>query len=123
MKPFQLALSDTEGTAEFFYDEGSPTQGSFYESEGAATSISITTACFDSFVESHRIPDFVKIDVEGAARSVLLGAQSAIRERKTVFYIELHSDDEHSAADKLLLQEGYQRVDFGDESVLVAAPR
>lgn len=51
--------------------------------------VTVDCTTLDAFCGQH-LPDFVKIDVEGAEYRVLLGAQRILREGKCRFLIEIH---------------------------------
>lgn len=68
------------------------------------------------------IPDFVKIDVEGAEMSVLRGATGILEAGRTTFLIELHDfgdDASMTETERLLQGYGYRRVDFFGQDVFV----
>ena len=52
-------------------------------------------------------PDVLKIDVEGAEVSVLRGAQSMLRRKRPVIFLEVHSDTLRSACLEILQPLGY----------------
>lgn len=54
------------------------------------------------------LPDFVKIDVEGAEYDVLRGARRVIRQVAPRFVIEVHSEELERCCRSLLLSEGYR---------------
>ena len=62
-------------------------------------SIQVQTISLDQFCqENHIVPDFLKIDVEGAEYDVLLGGSATIGKRKPMMLIELHHFDGDLAA-------------------------
>ncbi len=90
---FNLALSDTNGTAEFHLSHVSNTGMSGLRRPPGEPGevIPVETATFDSLglaIPSDK-PVFVKIDVEGAELRVLKGMSAFIREMKPVILIEL----------------------------------
>jgi FkbM family methyltransferase len=52
-------------------------------------------------------PDFVKMDVEGAEASVLAGAARLLEQRRTVWFISLHGQDQKAACGNILNEAGY----------------
>lgn len=108
---FPIALSDTDGQAEFFLDSHEGFTGSaetlmpvFKYNPGAdigtgpantyvgKRSVTVTTTTYDSKVRGSA--DLVKIDVEGAEFKVLKGARKALEEgRIKKIMVELHDKD------------------------------
>jgi FkbM family methyltransferase len=95
-----ILLGDTERLDVEFFTIGVGAAGSIISShaETAAamgTSQFINMTTLDNLVlKLNLIPDFVKIDVEGAENLVLQGAIQLATKRKTRFLIELHRSDE-----------------------------
>lgn len=114
-----VGLSNDIGQLDF-YVSSEPTMGSFHRShatEGDAEvtdvlTVDITT--IDSFVEDHRPPDHVKIDVEGHEIAVLEGARKTIESHKPVIYLEVHDETvlENSLVDEIL-EQGYTMKEKG----------
>lgn len=44
----------------------------------------------DSFAQDHKIPDIIKVDVEGAGYQVLKGAEETLKRHSPTIFIELH---------------------------------
>lgn len=92
-----VGVSDDIGQLDF-YVSSEPTMGSFHRShatEGGAEVTDVITVdviTIDSFVEDHRPPDHVKIDVEGHEIAVLEGAMETIRNRRPTIYLEVHDE-------------------------------
>jgi FkbM family methyltransferase len=100
--PFNLALSDESGMSDFYVFEEN-TFSSFidwthdadmsgitkFAGDAVKTSCSIST--LDAFVESRHLPlpDFIKIDVEGAEIKVFRGARKTIERSRPVIYFEV----------------------------------
>jgi FkbM family methyltransferase len=65
-------------------------------------SIQVGTISLDQFCEAnHLLPDFLKIDVEGAEYDVLMGGREAISRRQPTMLIELHHFDGDLAANRV----------------------
>lgn len=116
------ALGEQEGLMEFLYSSDSSTQGKFANAEqglvvNGAQRIQVRQSPLDAFMSKHGIPNFIKIDVEGAAGFVLRGAVETISSKKTVFFIELHGPQEQAAVQSLLIERGYRAVDCHGNSV------
>lgn len=89
------AACDTDGKAEFFTTNSNVSGGLFRhdlpscETKVAWDKIEVDCITLDALFED-KIPDFIKIDVEGAELSVLRGAVDIIRSGKPKFLIEVH---------------------------------
>ena len=83
-----------------FFTIGSGAAGSMYAGHAetaAATgqSIKVKTLSIDYLVEKVGwLPEFIKVDVEGAEALVLEGANKTAAQKKTVFMVEMHSPPE-----------------------------
>jgi len=95
-----ILLGDTERTNVEFFTIGVGAAGSMNASHaetaaavGASQFLNMTT--LDNLVQKlDLIPDFVKIDVEGAENLVLQGAAQLATRRKTRFLIEMHHSNQ-----------------------------
>ena len=108
---FQMALSDTDGQAEFYLDAHEGFTGSaetlmpiFKYNPGpelgtgpahtyvGKKSVTVNTATYDNKIQD--LADLVKIDVEGAEFRVLKGARKALEHRRIRnIMVELHDKD------------------------------
>ncbi len=116
------ALGETDGEIQFLYSNHASTQGKFADAEKGlvvqgATLINVKQVPLDSYARQHGFPDFVKIDVEGAAGYVLRGAAETIAKRTAVFFVELHGPEEQQAVQTLLIEKGYQASDSAGRPV------
>jgi FkbM family methyltransferase len=110
------ALGEQEGQIEFLYSSNSSTQGKFADAEKGlvvegAQRIQVRQSPLDAYSCKHGVPNFIKIDVEGAAGYVLRGAAETIAAKKSVIFIELHGPEEQAAVQSLLIERGYQAKD------------
>lgn len=64
----------------------------------------------DDHVTRSFVPDFIKVDVEGAELDVLCGARRLLRERGPALVIEVHSRELEQDCGKLLVEYGYRPV-------------
>jgi FkbM family methyltransferase len=72
---------------------------------------------------SDDVPDFVKIDVEGAEGQVVAGAKRILAARKTVFLVELHSAEAAREVKTVMRDNGYRRAPFYGQSVFTPSVR
>ncbi len=93
-------VSDKPGETIPFYTVGAGAAGSMYRghAQTAAASgsvIQVPTTTVDKLVEEQNwVPDFIKIDVEGAEAKVLAGAYQTARTARPWFMVEMHSPPE-----------------------------
>jgi FkbM family methyltransferase len=90
----QIALGETDGEAEFQTSE-SPTWGRLSEAGAtplAAGTLKVPVRSLDSLVANDGLPlpQFIKMDVEGAEASVLRGGRELLAKARPVMVIELH---------------------------------
>ena len=64
------------------------------------------------------VPDFVKIDIEGAELDALRGAERLLRDRGPGLVIEVHSAELEDACGRLLVEHGYRPVVVHNRKVL-----
>lgn len=100
--PFNVALADYNGAADFFVPEEA-TMGSLTDwthdddmsgitaYAGDVTKILVEVATMDDFVAANNLPlpEFMKIDVEGAEISVFRGGRKTIEAARPVIYFEV----------------------------------
>jgi len=88
----QRALSNEEGVSSFVHVRDAPAYSGLkehpYPGEMATERITVTTERLDDHVPDQWLPDFVKIDVEGAESLVIEGALSTLRKAKPVIAFE-----------------------------------
>jgi FkbM family methyltransferase len=93
----QAAVSDTSGTAVFklMPEEtmGKLGTSSFQETEKDMQQIEVQCISLDALNGKYELPDFMKIDVEGAEEFVLKGGMQLLKEKKPVLMIEVHSPE------------------------------
>ena len=120
-----LALADFDGTASF-----EPTQSSCEGHLAEKGSLVVRCARIDSLVAAGEIaaPDVMKIDVEGAEKAVLDGANRVIARNKPVIFLATHGEQTHRECCSMLQQIGYRIAPLSGTSVehcdeIVAYPR
>lgn len=72
--------------------------------------IEVNSITLDNIARETKIPDLIKIDVEGAEGKVISGAEKLIAEHAPIFIIECGLNDRQEVADKLMRQ-GYSLFD------------
>jgi FkbM family methyltransferase len=98
---FPLSLSDAAATPS---DAATPSLV-----RGAENAISVTAITLDDFVCQHRVPDLIKMDIEGAEVLALQGAAKLIRSDDAPrWIIEVHSAELHRTVIDLLTGAGYE---------------
>ncbi len=111
----KLACSDASGTKTFFLGPNIA-MGSLHEVGGEE--ITVTTTSIDEFVARENVlPDFLKIDVEGAEMEVLRGGRKTITDAKPGIFLSTHSSELRDECKAFLGDLGYsgiELVDFDD---------
>jgi len=101
VSPVCRAVCDRIGVA--FFDETAARSCGHLSDETNGRLIVETTTLDDFVVRGHaRPPDFIKIDIEGAESSALLGALKTIRQYRPTMVIELHNPREDRAVGSIL---------------------
>ncbi|MDB9549171.1 FkbM family methyltransferase [Dolichospermum circinale] len=114
----ELACSDQVGNVEFFI--ASHHHCSSLNQEWAAGSdkdinmtekIVVKCTTLDDFCygqEPHKIPDFIKMDIEGGGVFALKGCDRCINESQPILLVESHIPDEDKAISDLVVRHNYQ---------------
>jgi len=89
----KIALSDSSGDAEFYFnygESGATSMRNIRETQ-KAVKISVPTERLDDFVRKNKIAklDFIKCDVEGAELFVLRGGLETIKQHKPIILAEM----------------------------------
>ena len=119
-----IALAETRGHADFLYSPNHQTQGKLGHVEATyvvseATSITVPTSTLDSLMnDCLPPPDLLKIDVEGGAESVLVGAGNMLTQRRPDIFVELHGPEEQRAIRNELLTRGYVIEDLKGNRII-----
>lgn len=105
IKLYQLALSNTNGTAQFYLNKNEQTSSllandtgnleSFADSTKPVGSCHVETRTLDSWAAEHRVegPCLIKCDTQGAEGLVIQGGRKFIREHCVAFYGEVMLGD------------------------------
>jgi FkbM family methyltransferase len=95
-------VSDKENLEEILYTTGSGEAGSMYSSHAESASaldrkIKAKTTTLDHIMEDTGIiPEFVKMDIEGAEKFALMGGKKLASYHSTRFIVEVHSNPQLS---------------------------
>ena len=114
LKPFEAAVSDAAGTAEFYtYGQlDSTTTHLPFENEARnadCAPVNVRLVRLDDLVAAGelRAPKFVKVDVEGHAQKALAGARTTIASARPILIVAFHSPEEVSGVHAILDPLGY----------------
>jgi FkbM family methyltransferase len=124
VNPVCAAASEHKGQLYFLFDRNLATQGHLCGVEPTyvlpnAKTISVCSVRLDDYIqEGWPAPQFLKIDVEGGAGSVLAGAKNLIATQRPTIYLELHGPEEQSAVRELLETFDYQALTLSGSQVL-----
>lgn len=103
---FEIALGEVEGQAYLHVPEGASARGHLTEGK-AGTAVPVRRLDTLIAAEGLPVPDFIKIDVEGAELAVLRGAQRTLVRCRPTLLIEVHPQADHIALWTLLRELGY----------------
>jgi FkbM family methyltransferase len=90
-------ISDQSGNQLDFYTVLYGAAGSMYQTHAVTAAkknshFKVPTLTIDDLVNKYGIPDFIKIDIEGAESLALKGSFNCMSKRKTRFLVEMHSN-------------------------------
>lgn len=114
------AVSDQDGEVTFFVGhhhkssllkDWASDHGATQTAETRVPAIRIDT--YSASPDGHA-PDFIKIDVEGAADRVLAGARDTFRNKRPIVMIESHNPVEDKAISQVLIAFGYDAYRIND---------
>jgi FkbM family methyltransferase len=117
---FDAAASRTTGRGDLFLPGGQGTAYSHFkyyadnDMTGIA-SLSVRTVALDDLVQSGsiRLPDLIKIDVQGHGAEALAGATNSIKASLPIIAFSTHSDAERDGTKDLLAPMGYSPRSLG----------
>lgn len=92
-------------------------QQSFVGNQDDEEHITLDSACEKFFV-----PDFIKMDIEGAEVMALEGAANLLKNHKPKMIIEVHGKDKEEGCLKILQSHGYE-VEIIDQSTILPEKR
>lgn len=101
----EAAVSERSGAV--FFDEGPDSSMGHLASDGR---LQVMTVTLDELFSNGEIPapDYIKIDIEGAEYSALLGARSILMESHPTVFLATHGSSVHQECCCLLRSLGYQ---------------
>lgn len=109
----QTAVMDYLGDARLhFSGNGSGTTPSIFPG-GKQGEVDVDAQTLDHFIQSHSLPDLVKVDVEGAEAAVLRGSRQLLASSNPPkWLLEIHNEGAYGEARAILEAHGYrlQRV-------------
>lgn len=76
------------------------------------------TVTIDEYSAKTLVPDFIKIDVEGAELDVIRGATNVLATRHPALVVEVHSADLEQQCGQLLVEYGYRPLVVNQRRVL-----
>lgn len=105
-----MAVSNKEGESEFYIDMRSsgastllPSVAKLRRNEAPLEKTTVKTTTLDKYVEDgHRPPSIMKVDVEGAELSVIMGAERTLADKRPIVTLELWEHYSLSAAEKMI---------------------
>lgn len=114
VKVIEAAVLDVSGTTSF--EEGPNSSEGHIISTG---SLEVRTVSLDALVRSGEVPlpDFMKIDVEGAEMLVLSGATQVLESGQPTLFLATHARDVHHHCCKFLQSLGYTLEPITGDSI------
>ena len=113
----EAAVSDKCGTA--FFDEGKSRSTGHISPSGR---LQIETVAIDELVAKKElpVPDYIKMDIEGAEVSALLGAKTTLAQAHPTIFLATHGSSIHQECCRLLRSLGYELQPINDMSLGVS---
>jgi len=98
----------------------SPDRGLGHVSTDESTpgTIAVEAVSLDQYTASHRSPDFLKCDVEGAEVAVFQGATRLFSDKRAIFLVEMHSPENQRTLRDKFAGHGYRCQNLDDNHVL-----
>jgi FkbM family methyltransferase len=116
-----IALGDQSGTASFFIPDDHSCASLSNRTGRPVTSLSVPTARLDDIIEQQNlpIPDFLKVDAEGAETAIFRGAERLLREHSpVVMYEDISCFGHRFEATRLLRGWGYSVDEIREDGSL-----
>jgi FkbM family methyltransferase len=92
IETFQLAFGQSDSTAKLYLSDH-PNWSSFYPPRKVTGIVDITVSSVDSFLKGRRLPDLIRMDVEGYEYEIIIGMNSLLESDIPLrLFIEFHPD-------------------------------
>jgi FkbM family methyltransferase len=106
----QVALNDYDGQVEFYDRSLNRHSGgsSLINWHKSSNKIIVNCLKLDSYIQTHKPPTIMKIDVEGSEFLVLQGGEETLKKYQPIIIMEFMIDEYHLKAVKLLFELGYK---------------
>lgn len=129
VKIVRFVISDTEGKTQLYIPEiDANKSSSVYDAKASgARHITSDVTTLDALLAGKKI-DFIKIDVEGHDRNVIMGAREIIKKYKPIIVFEECGDEapteiSKETIDQLFKEAGYEQIQIGDQDILCLPKR
>ncbi|MHA1231168.1 MAG: FkbM family methyltransferase [Candidatus Helarchaeota archaeon] len=104
----QMAVADYNGEIFLFLNKSARCNTILNQAKSKEKCL-VKCICLDDYCKKNKIiPNFIKIDIEGAASKLLKGALSLIKKEKIIWLIEIHNMSEKNAVLNLFSKEAYK---------------
>jgi len=112
IETFRLAIGQTDSVAKMYLSDH-PNWSSFYPPRKIMGKIDIPISSVDSFLKGKRLPDLIRMDVEGYEYEIIIGMSGLLRSGVPLrMFIEFHPDimgrQRASSFLSILKQHGFQ---------------
>jgi FkbM family methyltransferase len=109
----KAAVSDKHGEVEFFLGENhhqSSIYASWADNQEGIKKVTVPSISLDEFFGSDGrvFPDFIKMDIEGAAVFALKGCRECVTKKRPIWLIESHTADEDHAISEMVTTFDYE---------------
>jgi FkbM family methyltransferase len=102
------AIGPHDGTAVFSSESPGASTGHLGDSMMGELQTKVTVTTLDTACEQFALPDFIKMDIEGAEVEALRGAQRLLSETRPSWLIELHGAECERGVRQILCGAGYE---------------
>jgi FkbM family methyltransferase len=104
-----VAVADQAGEV-VFYTKNRASDGSSLINSPDSSSVSVRSITLSDYIETHRKPDYIKLDAEGVEDRIIKGSISFFENNSPVVVMEIHPKSiTHKRAERLLFNIGYKK--------------